>query len=324
MLPRGYTVDAIDRLGRIDLNLLVSLYVLLDERNVTRAAERLFITQPAASRTLTRLRELFDDPLLTRQGSDMVMTPRAQQLKEQLPRALGIVGDLVAPVKFDPAVHEQAFQVALPEVFGQAMIRALLQDILTEAPNISLSFCDPDERAIQGLLSGEVDFLLRKSEPGAMPAALQTEPLCKITGMIVARKDHPLVRKRKTSLEQLLDFPWIDPYPRNAPTPVGPLDELLRARGLQRRIVFRSTHLLAAVQGLAGSDCLMYLANAGEKTGAPPPQVTVLATPDEIREHVYEVELIQHRRTLNSDSHNWLKAKLIRLLSSSSPPGAVR
>ena len=54
-------MDAIDRLGRIDLNLLVSLYVLLDERNVTRAADRLFITQPAASRTLTRLRDLFDD-----------------------------------------------------------------------------------------------------------------------------------------------------------------------------------------------------------------------------------------------------------------------
>lgn len=314
-------MDSLDRLNRIDLNLLVSLYVLLDERNVTRAAERLFITQPAASRTLTRLRELFDDPLLTRQGSDMVMTPRAQQLKEQLPQALGTVGDLVSPVEFDPATHEQAFQVALPEVFGQSMIRELLGELLAEAPNISLSFCDPDERALQGLLSGEVDFLLRKSETGAMPAALHTEPLCEVTGMIVARKEHPLAHKRKIKLEQLLNFPWVDPFPRNAPTPMGPLDELLRERDLERKIVFRSTHLLAAVQALASSDCLMYLANAGEKTGAPPPQVTVLAAPAEIARHVSTVELVQHRRTLNSDPHGWLKSKLVRLLSGNPASG---
>ena len=110
----------IDRLARTDLNLLVSLYVLLEERNVTRASERLHITQPAASRTLTRLRELFDDALLTRSGNDMLLTPKAQQLKLQLPQVLGSLEALVSPLVFDPGTLEQTFTVAIPEVFGQA------------------------------------------------------------------------------------------------------------------------------------------------------------------------------------------------------------
>lgn len=71
-------------LARIDLNLLVALQVLLEERNVSKAAERLFITQSAMSKTLGRLRELFDDPLFTRSSHGMVPTPRALDIQKKL------------------------------------------------------------------------------------------------------------------------------------------------------------------------------------------------------------------------------------------------
>lgn len=74
-------------LGRLDLNLLVALEALIEEGNVSRAAERLFITQSAMSKTLGRLRQLFDDPLFIRKGAGMVPTPRAEQLARQLPRS---------------------------------------------------------------------------------------------------------------------------------------------------------------------------------------------------------------------------------------------
>ena len=75
-------------LSRVDLNLLVALQVLIEEQSVTRAAERLFITQPAMSKTLQRLRELFDDPLFIRSGRGLVPTPRAVELEKKLPLVL--------------------------------------------------------------------------------------------------------------------------------------------------------------------------------------------------------------------------------------------
>ena len=75
-------------LSRIDLNLLVALQILLEEQSVTKAADRLFITQPAMSKTLQRLRELFDDPLFIRSGRGLVPTPRAVELEKQLPVVL--------------------------------------------------------------------------------------------------------------------------------------------------------------------------------------------------------------------------------------------
>ena len=110
-----------DKLARIDLNLLVTLQVLIEERNVTRAAERLFITQPAMSRTLSRLRDLFDDPLFTRAARGLIPTPRTEELAELLPDLLASVGQLVTPQSFDPATCEQSFRIAVVEQFGQSL-----------------------------------------------------------------------------------------------------------------------------------------------------------------------------------------------------------
>src|SRR5210317_1352524 len=93
-------------LAKIDLNLLISLQVLLEEKNVSRAAERLFITQPAMSKTLSRLRSVFDDPLFTRTSHGMQPTPRAIELALGLPDILGGISQLVSGSYFDPARAE--------------------------------------------------------------------------------------------------------------------------------------------------------------------------------------------------------------------------
>jgi DNA-binding transcriptional LysR family regulator len=315
-------VDAIDRLGRIDLNLLVSLYVLLDERNVTRAAERLFITQPAASRTLTRLRELFDDPLLTRSGSEMVMTPRAQQLKEMLPHTLEAVGSIVAPVEFDPATHQQTFRIALPEIYAQSLVPGLLKELVSQAPNMKLQFHDPDEAAYRQLLTGEVDFLVRNVRSPAARPPLHSEPLAEISPVLAARPGHPLARNRKLSIPQVLKYPWIDVFPTNTAAARSPLDLLLDSLGFEREVIFRSTHLLSALEALEHSDCLLYLARPGRAEGILASHCTLLAAPREIAAQQFELELLQHRRSLNSDAHGWLKEKLHRLISKQESPGA--
>jgi DNA-binding transcriptional LysR family regulator len=100
-------------LSNIDLNLLISLQVLLEERNVSRAAESLHITQPAMSKTLSRLRELFDDPLFTRSSHGMQPTPRAMELEGDLNAILGGISKLVSSPQFDPASATGEINLAL-------------------------------------------------------------------------------------------------------------------------------------------------------------------------------------------------------------------
>ena len=91
-----------DQLHRVDLNLLVALQALIEEQNVTRAAERLFITQPAMSKTLQRLRDLFDDPLFTRSSHGLIPTPKTEELRAPLADVLDRLNMIVTPADFIP------------------------------------------------------------------------------------------------------------------------------------------------------------------------------------------------------------------------------
>src|SRR5450830_80174 len=107
-------------LRRIDLNLLVILDALLAERHVTRAAERLHLSQPAVSHALARLRELLNDPLLERVGSTLVPTARALELAQPLAEVLSQVQALLAPETFDAATASRSFRLAMSD-YGAAL-----------------------------------------------------------------------------------------------------------------------------------------------------------------------------------------------------------
>ena len=124
----------IRELGRLDLNLLVALEALLEERSVSRAAERLFITQSAMSKTLGRLRELFDDPLFIRQSSGMVPTPRAEQLAGHLPEVLQAVQAMLEPAQFDPLTFDGEFSLMVQGHMGVWILPLLLERLRQTAP----------------------------------------------------------------------------------------------------------------------------------------------------------------------------------------------
>src|SRR5687768_13733519 len=106
-------------LASLDLNLLVALDVLLTEQNVTMAAARLHVSQPAASHALARARQLFGDPLLVRRGNRLVRTPFAELLSEPLRAALtALDGVLAQRLSFDPATDTRTFRVALTDYIG--------------------------------------------------------------------------------------------------------------------------------------------------------------------------------------------------------------
>ena len=125
-------------LNSLDLNLLVALDALLLEANVSRAAMRIGLSQPATSHALQRLREVLGDPLLVRVGARMELTPRAQGLRGPLAQVLDQVRGLFVPDQFDAARSERHFRLMMPDLAVELLVPPLMEKITQVAPNVRL------------------------------------------------------------------------------------------------------------------------------------------------------------------------------------------
>jgi LysR family transcriptional regulator, nod-box dependent transcriptional activator len=163
-------------LGRVDLNLLVALEALLDEANVTRAAKRVHLSQPAMSDALHRLRLLFGDELLVRVGRQYQLTAFAMGLREPLHDLVQMAGDIVQRREvFDPATDARTFNVVASEYSAYILVQPVLQRIATAAPGLSLhllrSTPGEPEKTTSDLMLG------LWPSPGAAELELQSEVL---------------------------------------------------------------------------------------------------------------------------------------------------
>jgi len=125
-------------LASLDLNLLVALDALLLEANVSRAAMRVGLSQPAMSHALQRLRDIFGDPLLVRAGARMELTPRAQALRGPLAQALDQVRGLFIPDDFDAARSERRFRLMMPDLAVELLVPPLMEKVGASAPHVRL------------------------------------------------------------------------------------------------------------------------------------------------------------------------------------------
>lgn len=148
------------RFKKLDLNLLVALDVLLTERNVSRAAEKLFMSQSATSGALARLREYFGDDLLVQVGRKMVLTPRAQALAAKVRAVLmQIEGTIIQPPGFDPATVERTIRVAASDYVVVAGLDRALRAIRQKAPGLTIILEPPRGEPSMLLVQGEIDLL---------------------------------------------------------------------------------------------------------------------------------------------------------------------
>ena len=158
-------------LRRVDLNLLVVFEVLMAERSVTRAAERLGRTQSAISHSLARLREQVGDPLLVKVGGRMSPSPFAERLADEVrPILRSIQRVLVPPVAFDPATSTRVFRVALPDL-TPSLFPLLAERVRREAPSAAIEWVARDEAMWPALVEGQVDVALVPSA-SALPEGL--------------------------------------------------------------------------------------------------------------------------------------------------------
>ena len=177
------------QLRDVDLNLLVILDQLLAERSVTRAADRLDLTPSAVSHALKRLRQLFDDELLLRDGRRMRPTVRAEGLAETLPRVLQqLARTIAAPEPFTPATSSRTFRLAAPD-FVAPLVPTLLHDVQGTAPGVQVELPPYSSAAVRELADGRYDALI--APDGIRNEDLRGHPLGTWPWAVYGREDHP-------------------------------------------------------------------------------------------------------------------------------------
>jgi DNA-binding transcriptional LysR family regulator len=150
-------------LERVDLNLLTHLDVLLREKNVTRAAEQLGVTQPAMSNILRRLRVLFNDPLLIRSSEGMTATERALELQPRIREVLGDLSQILEPrAEFRPLTSNRVFRIMASDYAEATLIPALVKAMRSEAPNVVLDFLTPSDVSYRDMEQGKVDMAINR------------------------------------------------------------------------------------------------------------------------------------------------------------------
>ena len=296
----------------LDLNLLQVLDALLLERNVSRAAVRLGLSQPAVSNALARLRATLGDPLLVRSPRGMTPTPRALTLEEPLREALWRLRAVVhEPVEFDPLTAQITFVVAATDYVQHVLLPSLAARLADQAPRVRLRllpiFGAPPW---QELSEGIVDLVLTGAQNA--PKGLFGRVLFRDHIVCVVRHGHPVI-KRGLGLADYLAQTHIETAHIGAQ---GLTDEVLGRRGLTRNIALNLPHYLVAPFLVPTTNHVFTLA---ERIAAPMAallNLVVLPLPFEMPTVI--VRAHWHRRVHREDAHVWLR-KLIAEVAADLP-----
>ena len=242
-------------LSAVDLNLLVVFDALMQERNVTRAARQLALSQPAVSHALARLRHMLRDELFVRSPKGMVPTPRAEQIAGAVRHAMEELQRALEEEEFDPAKATRTFRVAVDNYSAIVLTAPLAARVAKLAPNISLEFqpsgtLDLADVFDRGLLDLALGFLMEPAERFGHRKLLGD-------GLVVLMgKDHPAASARKLTPEKFAALAHLDVS--SSRYTMAFVENALKRNKLVRRIAVRAP-LLSAGSMLASSDSIAVL-----------------------------------------------------------------
>ncbi|PRA28431.1 LysR family transcriptional regulator [Pseudomonas poae] len=253
------SMQLMNDLRRIDLNLLVILDALLTEQHVTRAAERLHLSQPAVSHALARLRDMLGDPLLVRQGGSLMPTARALELATPLAEALAHVQALLAPNRFDPASAKRRFRVAMSDYSAAIFLPRLVRVLRREAAGIDLQIIQASrEGMVDGVLNGDLD--LAAGVFPDTPAELRTTPLFEEHYTCLVDRNS-LPADGALDLATYLSRPHVLLEMRGSGTPE--IERALTAIRQRRHVAVSLPHWGVAPQLIEGTDLILTVSSRG-------------------------------------------------------------
>lgn len=286
-----------------DLNLLKALDALLDERSVTRAAERLALTQPAVSGMLTRLRDTFGDPLFVRSQRGMVPTLRALELAGPVKQLLQDVEILLRPSAFVPAEASMTLTIASTDYAMQAVLVPFLAALRRQAPGIRVAVLPVDDARLPlQMARGEIDLALVAVDD--TPGELHARRLFDEHYVCVMRHDHPAAA-RPLTLDRFcaLDHALVS-YTGGAFR--GVTDDALAALGRERRVTLSVKSFLLLPEILRASDLIAVvpsrLAHRAQGLALMEPPVAVPC---------FTKTLSWHERTHHNPGHRWLRELMV-------------
>lgn len=296
---------------KINLNLLYTLEVLLTERHVSRAAERLNLTQSAVSRQLSQLREIYNDPLLVRSGNHYLLTPRAEQINGELERVLKEITQVLGESHFDPMAYAKTVTFSSSDYVAQYIFPEIVAHLSKLAPAMTFAYRLWEPENLTHL--GEIDVQLSSTMLPEAPKSLSSLQIGEDRPVIVMRRCHPLAKHSILNEQDLETFSHIrisgggdkDSF----------LKQSMKERGLERRILASTPFFSSAFALLNQNDALLTL-----------PLHIAINLKDKLGLHVsefpfsvpsYKYWLIWHPKYDRDPAHIWLREHVHSIMRTS-------
>ncbi|WP_194723187.1 LysR family transcriptional regulator [Noviherbaspirillum malthae] len=294
-------------ISRVDLNLFTVFEAIYTEGSVTRASQKLNLTQPAISHALNRLRQMFDDPLFVRQGHAMVSTPLARSIIDPIRRSLRSLEVTLNGVHaFDPASTQKRFNLALRDVLESTILPPLMLRIRKHAPQVDLAASHVERRELEtelaaGTLDAAIDVLLPLSSD------IMHTRIYQDSTVVVARRGHPDIGG-SLDLDTYLKQDHILASSRRRG--LGLEDFELSRFGVERRVQLRCQHYFAACRVVSQTDMLLtmpgrYAHVANEQFGN-----QILPFPLDVP--AFDVFLYWHANVDGDPANVWLREQIMQ------------
>lgn len=290
-----------------DLNLLTALQALIEERSVSRAAQRACLTQPAMSRKLDRLQEMFQDELLIRTKRGYEPTHRAVHLYHEFESILRRVEEILSPNGFDPTKVTDAFTIAATDYAAIVILPTVVGQITQVAPHINLEVVPWDETVFRRLEANTLDLVLWGN---VAPSNLRAQSLFREKLVCLVRRGHPLTNKRPT-LKSYAS------YPHAAVTLTVKtqdfIDRVLREHGLQRKMQFVVPYFAAAAAIVEHSNLVFTIPWRLAKKLSMNSRTRLLQPPSEITKRLasFDYSIVWDRRMDSDPAHQWLRRMFV-------------
>lgn len=303
-------------LDQIDLNLLVYLDVLLRERNVTRSAGLLGITQPAMSNGLRRLRDTFGDPLLVRTGEGMVPTERAQALQPLLRQILSSVEQVIEPSSaFDARSSDRVFRIMTSDYGESTLLPRLLTRLGQEAPNIVLDIMTPSDMSFTEVEQGLVDLVINRFD--TMPQAFHQKTLWTDSFSCLFAIDNPISHNFCLATYLQAKHIWVSKTGMGAgmgitpkdTTRLGWVDEALEQAGHSRQITVFTRHYQSAVLMAQHKDIIATVPTRAVTAQSDNSRLIIKQPPFHIPD--FELKMAWSPLLQHNVAHQWLRQQVV-------------
>jgi DNA-binding transcriptional LysR family regulator len=294
----------------VDLNLLRMLRALLNTSSITQSGEQLGLSQPAASRTMSKLRDVFKDPLLVRTSKGYVLTPLAESLRPSTDAALNALQDVFAQQHFEPAHSARAFRLCSTD-YGEAIVlQPLFGALHNIAPKVSCHVASWTDDTLRQLENGALDLALYVDDD--LPADFHYRDLFVDQYALIVRSGHPLAGRSYRALDffvrDVSNFSQIATrYPQGRSFAV---DDVLKRLGAQDyHVVFTTPYFSNAPALVASSDYVMVLPKRMAQVFAKQWPIAVIDIPEP--QESFRYRMIWHERAHRDQGLKWLREQIL-------------